>query len=106
MRELALEEGFDASGVAAVPEKGSERAESDAQRFSNWVEAGRAGEMEYLKRRDVSGALLRSGVQVAMPWARSVVVCALNYNTVAPLSIAEAPAGTGWIARYAWSGRA
>ena len=48
---------------------------------------------------------LRSRVQAAMPWARSVIVCALNYNAAAPLSIAPAPAGTGWIARYAWSGR-
>jgi epoxyqueuosine reductase len=106
MRELALEEGFDAAGVAEVPGQRSGPAASDAQRFSDWVEAGRAGEMEYLKRRDESGVLLRSGVQVAMPWARSVVVCALNYNAEAPLSIAEAPAGTGWIARYAWSGGA
>ena len=106
MRELALEAGFDAAGVAAVPEPGSGPAQSEAQRFSDWIEAGRAGEMEYLKRRDESGVLLRSGVQVAMPWARSVVVCTLNYNAAAPLSIEEAPAGTGWIARYAWSGRA
>ena len=62
--------------------------------------------MEYLKRRDQQGVLLRSGVQVAMPWARSVIVCALNYNAGGPLSIDEAPPGTGWIARYAWSGQA
>jgi epoxyqueuosine reductase len=60
--------------------------------------------MEYLKRRDDQGVLLRSGVQVAMPWARSVIVCGLNYNASAPLSIDSAPANTGWIARYAWSG--
>jgi epoxyqueuosine reductase len=29
----------------------------------------------------------------------------LNYNADAPLSIDPAPPGTGWIARYAWSGR-
>jgi len=62
--------------------------------------------MEYLKRRDEQGVLLRSGVQVAMPWARSVIVCALNYNASAPRSIDSAPPDTGWIARYAWSGRA
>jgi epoxyqueuosine reductase len=62
--------------------------------------------MDYLKRRDQQGVLLRSGVQVAMPWARSVIVCALNYNAAGPLSIDEAPPGTGWIARYAWSGQA
>jgi epoxyqueuosine reductase len=62
--------------------------------------------MEYLKRRDEQGVLLRSGVQVAMPWARSVIVCALNYNASGPLSIAGAPSDSGWIARYAWSGQA
>jgi epoxyqueuosine reductase len=34
-----------------------------------------------------------------------VLVCAYNYNSVAPLSIEPAPTNTGWIARYAWSGR-
>jgi epoxyqueuosine reductase len=62
--------------------------------------------MDYLKRRDDHGVLLRSGVQVAIPWARSVIVCALNYNAAGPLSIDHAPSSTGWIARYAWSGRA
>jgi epoxyqueuosine reductase len=81
------------------------RDEVDAKRFAAWIDAGRAGEMEYLKRRDEQGVLLRSGVQVAMPWARSVIVCALNYNTAGPLSIDKAPSDTGWIARYAWSGR-
>ena len=78
----------------------------EAERFAAWVDAGRAGEMEYLKRRDQAGVLLRSRVQVAIPWARSVMVCAMNYNSAGPLSVAAAPAGTGWIARYAWSGKA
>jgi epoxyqueuosine reductase len=34
-----------------------------------------------------------------------VIVCALNYNAAAPLSTEPAPPNTGWIARYAWSGR-
>jgi epoxyqueuosine reductase len=106
MRKLALDAGFDAAGVAAIPNQNSEQAQADAQRFATWVEAGRAGEMEYLKRRGEDGTLLRSGVQVAMPWARSVIVCAMNYNAAAPLSVADAPSDTGWIARYAWSGRA
>jgi len=73
--------------------------------FAAWVDAGRAGEMEYLKRRDDAGVLLRSSVQVAMPWAKSVVVCALNYNAGGPLSIEPANVGLGWIGRYAWSGQ-
>ena len=105
IRERAVETGFDAAGVAPVAPHESDAGQVDAERFSSWVAAGRAGEMEYLKRRDEHGVLLRSGVGVAMPWARSVIVCALNYNGPGPLSIASAPNDTGWIARYAWSGR-
>jgi epoxyqueuosine reductase len=105
VRAQAVEAGFDTAGVAAVYGVESEPGRVDAERFAGWVEAGRAGEMEYLKRRNESGVLLRSGVEVAMPWARSVVVCAVNYNGDGPLSIAPAETGTGWIARYAWSGR-
>jgi len=105
VRELALRAGFDAAGVTAVAEPESEVGRVDAERFADWVDAGRAGEMEYLKRRNEAGVLLRSGVGVAMPWARSVIVCAMNYNGVGPLSIEDAPEGAGWIARYAWSGR-
>ncbi len=101
LQELALAAGFDAAGVAPASSEGTETAE----RFSAWVAAGHAGEMEYLKRRDQQGTLLRSAVQVAIPWARSIIVCALNYNAAAPRSIDPAPATTGWIARYAWSGR-
>ena len=102
IRDQAVEAGFDLCGVAGV---GEETESVDGARFASWVEAGRAGEMEYLKRRDEGGALLRSAVQVAIPWARSVVVCGLNYNAGGPLSIAPAAVDTGWIAQYAWSGR-
>jgi len=105
MRTKAVEAGFDAAGVTAVAWPASDAEQIDAERFAAWVDAGRAGEMEYLKRRDEHGVFLRSGVQIAMPWARSIIVCALNYNAAAPLSIEEADEGTGWIARYAWSGR-
>ena len=105
IRLRAIEAGFDTAGVAPVYGAESETGRVDAERFEGWVEAGRAGEMEYLKRRNEQGVLLRSGVEAAMPWARSVVVCAVNYNSEGPLSIAPAERGTGWIARYAWSGR-
>jgi epoxyqueuosine reductase len=102
----AVEAGFDTAGVAPVFGAQSEVGRVDAARFEDWVDAGRAGEMEYLKRRNEQGILLRSGVEVAMPWARSVVVCAVNYNGDGPLSIEPAKKNAGWIARYAWSGRA
>jgi epoxyqueuosine reductase len=105
MRAQAADAGFDIAGVAAVAGATNNAEQLDAERFAAWVDAGRAGEMEYLKRQDEQGVLLRSGVQIAMPWAQSVVVCALNYNAVAPFSIGSAEKGTGWIARYAWSGK-
>jgi epoxyqueuosine reductase len=94
----AAEAGFDASGVAPA------EAPLAGERFTDWIERGRAGEMEWLKRRDEQGTLLRSGVRVAIPWARSVIVCAMNYNAEAPRSTDAAEPGEGWIARYAWSG--
>ena len=104
----AREAGFEAVGLAGARDPQDPDAAQEAARYTAWVEAGRAGEMEYLKRRDEAGTLIRSGLSAAMPWARSVVVCALNYNcdSEAPLSIDPAAPGTGWIARYAWSGRA
>jgi epoxyqueuosine reductase len=72
--------------------------------FPQWTAEGRAGEMSYLERRNESGELKRSSLQAALPWARSVIVCAANYDSPAPLSIDSAPAGTGWIARYAQTG--
>lgn len=101
---LAEEEGFSGAGMAAVPEAGSAEDLRERERFEAWVEAGRAGTMEYLKRRNEAGRLVRSSLREAAPWARSVIVCMLNYNSGAPYSTDEAPADAGWIARYAWTG--
>jgi epoxyqueuosine reductase len=108
LQHLAVASGFDTAGIAPVSsaaEPANSSTRLDAERFTSWVDAGRAGEMDYLKRRNEQGVLLRAELQAAMPWARSVIVCALNYNAAAPLSIAPAPPTTGWIARYAWSGQ-
>jgi len=87
--------GFDLCGVA--PTQGwSELAHRD-----DWLARGYAGEMRYLhdsRRADPARAL---------PEARSVIVCALNYNSRQPLSteaVAAIPQGgaRGWISRYAW----
>jgi epoxyqueuosine reductase len=102
--EFAKEAGFAAAGIAAVPDPGSAEDYAELQLVEPWIEGGRAGEMEYLKRRDEAGRLLRSSLRVALPWARSVIVCAANYNSAAPKSIDPASPGQGWIARYAWTG--
>lgn len=105
IQQLAATAGFDRAEVAPLGHSHIAADALDFERFSSWVEAGRAGEMEYLKRRNEEGTLLRANVRVAIPWAQSVIVCAMNYNAQAPRSIDDAPAQTGWIARYAWSGR-
>jgi epoxyqueuosine reductase len=96
--------GFDLAGVASVSEPTSPAALEDDRRYAEWIDAGRAGEMDYLKRADASGDYLRGDLRRAMPWARSVIVCAINYNVDAPRSIEPADPKSGWIARYAWSG--
>jgi epoxyqueuosine reductase len=105
VKERARAAGFDLAGVADVPEPGSDTAAEAQRRFAEWIAAGHSGEMEWLKRANDAGEMLRGDLRRAMPWARSVVVCALNYNADAPLSIDVADAKAGWIARYAWSGK-
>ncbi len=105
VRRTAIEAGFAIAGIAAVPEPGSAEDYAELRLVEPWLEAGRAGEMEYLKRRDEGGRLLRSSLRVALPWARSVIVCAATYDSAAPKSIEPALPETGWIARYAWSGQ-
>jgi epoxyqueuosine reductase len=97
--------GFDLAGVAAVPEPSGAPALENDQRFTQWIDAGYAGEMEYLKRADHAGEYIRGDLRRSMPWARSVIVCAVNYNAAAPKSIDTADSKAGWIARYAWSGQ-
>jgi epoxyqueuosine reductase len=97
--------GFDLAGVASVPEPDSAETAEAERRFAAWVAAGHAGEMEYLKREDKDGGFVRGDLRRAMPWARSVIVCTVNYNAEAPRSIDPAEPTAGWIARYAWSGR-
>ncbi len=105
MAERAGSLGFNHSGIVPVVGLDDPDEARDASRFEGWIDAGRAGEMEYLKRRDAAGRLLRSSVQVSHPWARSMIVCAMTYEMDGPLSIDDAAPSAGWVARYAWSGR-
>jgi len=101
---MAQEAGFSKAGIAPVPQPGESGPADFETYFEDWIERGYAGEMEYLKRRDQDNRLLRSSLRIAVPWARSVIVCAANYNADAPRSLDPAPPETGWIARYAWTG--
>lgn len=93
--------GFELAGIAPVRE--NEWPETAA--FVEWIEAGHAGEMKYMERREASGELRRASLQHSAPWARSVVVCALNYNTARPYSTQARDPRRGWISRYAWGSR-
>ncbi len=101
---LAQEAGFSKAGIAPVPQPGEPELAEFETYFEQWIERGHAGEMEYLKRRDPDNRLLRSSLRIAVPWARSVIVCAANYNADAPRSTDPASADSAWIARYAWTG--
>lgn len=95
--EAAHTAGFELAGVAPVGDFAEHR------RFEDWIAAGRAAEMQYMESRDDAGGLKRSSLARVAPWARSVVVCAANYNTAHPYSTAVHDSSRGWIARYAWS---
>jgi epoxyqueuosine reductase len=92
----ATDAGFELAGIASVEDA------PELQHFAPWIEAGRAGEMKYLEARDEQGRLKRASLTHAAPWARSVVVCAINYNTAQPHSTDASDASSGWISRYAW----
>jgi len=80
--------GFDSCRIAsAVPPR-------HVEEFQAWLNAGAAGEMQWMER----GSEKRCDPQKVLPGARSLVVVALNYWQ------GERPkrSGAGRIARYAW----
>ncbi len=94
VEEQAHALGFDLCGVAPAEEF------PELERLPEWLARGYAGEMDYL------GDARRRSPALALPGARSLIVCALNYNTGLPFSTevpwqsGESP--KGWISRYAW----
>ena len=91
----ARTEGFGLCGVVR-PENFPELS-----RMPEWLDRGYAGEMKYLTDPR------RSDPQSVLEGVRSVIVCALNYNTAKPCSTAatahaEGGEPRGWISRYAW----
>jgi len=98
IQRAAAEAGFDLVGIA--PAAGLPELDF----FPQWLAQGRAGEMAYLEARDSDGRPKRASLATVAPWARSVVVCALNYNTAGPYSTGSTNRSRGWISRYAFSG--
>ncbi|HYK38802.1 MAG TPA: tRNA epoxyqueuosine(34) reductase QueG [Candidatus Eremiobacteraceae bacterium] len=95
--ETARAIGFDLCGVARAAEF------PELRKMEDWLERGYAGEMKYLHDPR------RSDLQAAMNGVRSVIVCAINYNSPEPYSTEAAQSESegddsarGWISRYAW----
>jgi epoxyqueuosine reductase len=99
IKRCARDAGFDVCGIAPVRDFGELRV------FPIWIADGKHGEMKYMEARDDTGELKRAALARVAPWARSVVVCAINYNTAYPYSIQAQMenASRGWISRYAWA---
>ena len=97
MQRAAHDAGFDLCGIAPA---GDAR---ELEYFPEWIAAGRAGEMKYMEARDERGELKRASLARVAPWARSVIVCAINYNAAYPYSTQVKDRDRGWISRYAWS---
>ena len=97
--ERARQLGFAMAGVVHA-EKFPELKKQE-----EWLGRGYAGEMKYLSDAR------RSDPQTTMPGVKSVIVCALTYNTGHPRTsqafadlgdATEARGPRGWISRYAW----
>jgi epoxyqueuosine reductase len=97
VKEAAKVQGFELVGIAPIHDF------PDLNYFPEWIASGHAGEMKYMEARDAAGNLKRASIKSTFPWARSVVVCAINYNTAQPYSTEVQDPKLGWIARYAWS---
>jgi epoxyqueuosine reductase len=91
IKAVGIALGFDLVGVSPV------QTPAHRESFAEWLRRGYHGEMAYMAR--TSGKRLHPGE--FLPWARSVVSVALNYNTPYTRE-AEGRGIRGWVSRYAW----
>jgi epoxyqueuosine reductase len=82
--------GFTLTGIAPAA------SHPETEFFPSWLDHGYAGEMRYLER----GKAARMDPRLLVPEARSVVVCAINYNSDRPYTATDRM--RAWISRYAW----
>jgi epoxyqueuosine reductase len=92
IKEKARELGFNLIGISPVD------SFPENQFYKEWLNKGFSGEMAYLERNPEK----REDIQNVLPGAKSVISCAMNYNTDYPYSIEKTDKTKGWISRYAW----
>jgi len=90
IKNFARTLGFDLTGIAPVHNT------PESSFYSDWLARGYAGEMHYLERQSEA----RLNPASLMPGIRSVIVCAVNYNTDYPQTATDRL--RTWISRYAW----
>jgi epoxyqueuosine reductase len=83
--------GFDRVGIAPAGDL------PELAHFPEWLERGYAGQLDYMDNPQ------RADVRALWPETRSVICCALAYDTDHPRST-ELPRNPerGWLSRYAW----
>ena len=91
IKQAALDEGFDLAGLASL-----HTPPENLGRLDEWMQAGHAGDMEWLARQRDK----RLDPSLVLQGARSMLCVGLIYNTDKPLS-KDLPSQP-WISRYAW----
>lgn len=92
IKDKAKELGFDLVGISPVD------SFPENQFYKQWLNKGFSGEMKYLERNSEK----REDLNNVLPGAKSVISCAMNYNTDYPYSVVKSDKSKGWISRYAW----
>ena len=90
IKDKARALGFDLAGVSPIgpfPE---------ADFYPKWLDSGYAGQMDYLHRQKPA----RLHPDSILAGAKSVIVCAMNYNTAMPSTSFDRL--RVWVSRYAW----
>ena len=92
IKDYAYSIGFDLVGIS-TPD-----TYPDNEFYKEWLEKGYAGEMGYLERNSFK----KDDPNEVLPNIKSLITCAINYNTDKPYSTEAQDPEKGWVARYAW----
>ncbi|MDA3842895.1 MAG: tRNA epoxyqueuosine(34) reductase QueG [Candidatus Kapabacteria bacterium] len=85
--------GFCLTGFASA-----EPMREEADKLAEWIEAGKHGDMHFLQRH----LDMRADIDLLLPGAQTVIVCAMSYNTGIKHPDNAGEKGLGKISSYAW----